>query len=69
MSTVGQDVLGEVREKNMTHVNAPPPKAVLWQGFPEPFVRDKKVCLLLAYGNSCSVTEMNYYASSMDLVT
>jgi len=68
MSTVGPDVLGEIKEKNMAHVYAPPPKALSWQGFPEPFVRDEKVCLLLVYGNSCSVTEMNYYVSSMDVV-
>ena len=52
----------------MTHVSAPPPKALTWQGFPEPFVRDEKVCLLLACRNSCSVTEVNYYVSSMDVV-
>jgi hypothetical protein len=68
MSTVGPDVLGEIKEKNMTHVYAPPPKALSWQGFPEPFVRDEKVCLLLVYGNSCSVTEVNYYVFVMDEV-
>jgi hypothetical protein len=43
MSTVGPDVLGEVKEKNMTHTFAPPPSALTQQGFPEPFVRDEKV--------------------------
>jgi hypothetical protein len=63
MSTVQPDVLGEIKEKNMTHVSASPPKALTRQAFPEPFVRDEKVCLLLVYGNHWSVTEMNYYIS------
>jgi hypothetical protein len=46
MLTVGPDILGEVKEKNMTHTFAPPPTAPTCQGFPEPFVRDEMVCFL-----------------------
>lgn len=44
MFTVGPDILGEVKEKNMTHIFVPPPRALTCQGFPEPFVRDEMVC-------------------------
>jgi hypothetical protein len=63
MSTVGPDVLGEIKEKNMTHVYAPPPKPLTLQGFPEPFVRDDKVYLLLVYIKLWSVAELHNYVS------
>jgi hypothetical protein len=44
MLTVGPDILGEVKEKNMTHTFAPPPSALTCKGFPEPFARDEAVC-------------------------
>jgi hypothetical protein len=60
MLTVGPDILGEVKEKNMTHIFAPHPRALTCQGFPEPFVRDERVCfLLLVYNNPCSVTQIS----------
>jgi hypothetical protein len=43
MPTVGPDVLGEIKEKNMGHTFASAPIALTQQGFPEPFVRDEKV--------------------------
>jgi hypothetical protein len=45
MSTAGPDILGEIKEKNMTHIFAPSPRVLTQKGFPEAFVRDKKVCL------------------------
>ncbi|XP_021927838.1 RNA polymerase II-associated protein 1 isoform X2 [Zootermopsis nevadensis] len=42
-NVVGPDVLGEIKEKNMTPKFAPPPSALSQQGFPQPFERDEKI--------------------------